>query len=136
MYRPHYDAKINALYFLDEAVPETIPPQGGLNIFVCGGLQNPDKMVPLLGRSAPFAPAALKGYKRTSETVQGREIPFMVPDENDPGRVLTGVVWLDLTREERENIETFELAGGLRKREKVRITVGEATIDAMTYLKR
>ena len=59
----------------------------------------------------------------------------MVPDEDDPGRVLTGVVWLDLTVEEQEKIEAFELAGGLRKREQVRVTVGEAAIAAITYLK-
>jgi hypothetical protein len=104
------------------------------NVFVCGALQSPSKMVPLLGRRAPFAPAVARGYWHTSEKIKEKNIPFMVP--SDPQRVLTGVVWLDLTEQEVRKIETIELDGSFRKSVVIEIQVGDRTIEAITYIKK
>ena len=115
MYRPVYSDEYSALYFSSDATPSDSVFSGGYNVFVCGALQNPARMSALLGFEAPFAPAAASGYKRSVERIDGREIPFMVPDEHDPRSVLTGVVWLDLAKASLDRIESLELDGGYRR---------------------
>jgi len=135
MYRPLYDDTIQSLVFIaDERTTEDVL-SGSVNVFVCGGLQNPEKMANILGRNAPFAPAAANGYARTVAEVGGEQIPFMVPAD-DPGSVLTGVVWLDLGEQDVKNIETLELKGNVRKRVEIRVQVGEKALEALTYVRR
>ena len=136
MYEPHYDAGSCAIYFVDGAPGDPDVLGGRTNVFVCGALQDPGKMASLLGRNAPFAPAVARGYRRTRASIAGREVPFMATDPDDPERVLTGVVWLDLSVEDLERIEGLELEGGLRVRVAIDVTVGERTIEAITYLRR
>jgi len=90
----------------------------------------------VLGREAPFAPAATAGYRRVVERIDGEDIPFMVPDEDDPRSILTGVMWLDLTEESLERIESLELSGGLRRRISIEARVGELNLAAWSYVKR
>jgi hypothetical protein len=90
----------------------------------------------LLGQEPSFASAAVTGYRRSVERIDGEDIPFMVPDENDPRNVLTGVVWLDLTQGSLERIESLELERGLRKRITVDARIGELRLDLLTYIRR
>jgi hypothetical protein len=93
-------------------------------------------MSALLGLEPPFAPAAATGYRRAVERIDGRDIPFMVPDPEDPGSLLTGIVWLDLAAASLEKIELLELAGGFRKRVTIEAQIGERRISAYTYVKK
>ena len=102
---------------------------------MCGALQNPKKMTALLGRSAPFAPAAAAGYERTVEVICDQPIPLMAPSA-DPSRVLTGVVWFGLTDADLAAIETLELDGGHRQRVNIRVEVGTRSIEAFTYVRK
>lgn len=93
-------------------------------------------MSALLGFEAPFAPAAASGYRRSVESVDGREVPFMVPDERKPRSVLTGVVWLDLAKASLDRIESLELDGGHRRRITVAVHIGELDLTAYTYVRK
>ena len=136
MYRPRYSTEHSALYFCTESIACEGVFSGACNVFVCGALQNPARMSALLGLEPPFAPAAVTGYRRAVERVDGEEIPFMVPDLEDPRGVLTGVVWLDLTETALERIEALELERGLRKRIAIETRLGELSLVAYTYVKR
>jgi len=136
MYKPYYDAQSCALFFVDGPLEDRNYFGGKINVFVCGGLQHCAKMASLIGRNAPFAPAAIRGHLRTWERINGKDIAFMIPDSNDPYRVLTGVVWLDLSGEDVRKIETFELQNNLRRRINVNVHVGERIVQAITYIKR
>lgn len=136
MYRPFYSDRYSALYFSADPAPSESVFSGGCNVFVCGALQDPARMSELLGSEVPFAPAAATGYKRIVEDIDGKEIPFMVPDEQDPRSVLTGVVWLDLSRAGLDGIESLELHGGLRRRISIEARIGELGLGAYTYVKK
>jgi hypothetical protein len=136
MYRPVFSAEHSALYFASDPVSFERAVSGGCNVFVCGALQDPAKMSALLGLEPPFAPAAAAGYKRAVERIGGEEIPFMVPDQEDPRSVLTGVVWLGLASESLERIESLELDGGFRKRIIIEARIGGLEVTAYTYVKR
>ena len=114
MYRPRYAAEHSALFFCSEPISSEAAFSGARNVFVCGALQDPARMSALLGLEPPFAPAVAVGYRRTVESIDGEEIPFMVPDLDDPRSALTGVVWLDLTEDALERIESLELERALR----------------------
>jgi hypothetical protein len=136
MYRPLYSHEYSAVYFSADAISLESALSGGCNVFVCGALQDPGKMSALLGTEPSFAPAVATGYRRTVERVDGDDIPLMVPDEDDPPSVLTGVVWLELTEEGLEKIESLELDGGFRKRISIRVRMGELSVTAYSYVKR
>ena len=135
MHEPRYAANFSALYFTDGPATEDIFNRG-MRVFVCGALQNPIKMHDVTGQSPAFAPACVVGYKRTTEIIEGSEVPFMVPDENDPGRILTGVVWLDLDQATLDRIESLELEGGHRRRIEITVHVGELNLTAYTYIRK
>ena len=136
MYKPLYDAKASALFFADGETSSKNLPIGKINVFVCGALQNPDKMHSLIGRSAAFAPAAVSGFRRVTKAVAGKLVPFMVPSKSDHAKILTGVVWLDLTDKELTKIESLELDGDLRKRIRLNVRAGERRVEAYTYIKK
>ena len=134
MYEPHYLAEASALIFVDGPMKDKDYFGASLNAFVCGALQDPDRMAALLGRRAAFAPAVALGYRRSTETISGHRMPFMIPADEEA--VLTGVVWLDLNEEDLGRIEELELDGGHRRRITVDVRVGERTVEALTYVKR
>ena len=136
MYRPVFSDEYSALYFSSDATPSENVFSGGSNVFVCGALQNPARMSALLGLEAPFAPAATSGYKRSVERIGGKEIPFMVPDEQGPRSVLTGVVWLDLAKASLDRVESLELDGGYRERIAIEARSGELDLTAYTYVRK
>ena len=136
MYRPFYSDENSALYFSAGPVSSEGAFSGACNVFVCGALQDPVKMSALLGSEPPFAPAVATGYRRTVERVDAEDIPFMVPDPGDPRSVLTGVVWLDLSKESLERIKLLELDGGFRRRVAIGARIGELEVAAYTYLKK
>jgi hypothetical protein len=136
MYRSFYLAECSALYFSAESISSESVFSGARNVFVCGALQDPVEMSALLGLEPPFAPAAAVGYRRAVERIDGRDIALMVPDPEDPGSVLTGVVWLDLAAEILEKIELLELDGGFRKRISIKTRIGERRVSAYTYVKK
>ena len=133
-YQPHYHPEHCALLFSEEG-KDTVMFSDRINVFVCGALQNPDKMQSILQRAAPFAPAAVAGYKRTTETIKNAPTPFMVPSEK-PNEILTGILWLDLSEQELKKIEQLELEGGYRKRIEIEVCVGHKRLSALTYVKR
>ena len=135
MYRSFYLAECSALYFSAEPISSESVFSGARNVFVCGALQDPVEMSALLGLEPPFAPAAATGYRRAVERIDGRDIPLMIPDREDPGSVLTGVVWLDLTAASLEKIELLELDGGFRARISIEARIGERKIPAYTYVR-
>jgi hypothetical protein len=135
LYRPFYSPEISSLYFSTERLPANRVSSGVRNVFVCGALQDPVKMSALLGAEPPFAPAVASGYKRTVGAIAGEGIPFMVPDREDSHSLLTGVVWLDLTEENLERIESLELDRGLRKRITIEARIGELRVTAFTYVR-
>jgi hypothetical protein len=136
MYRPIYSDEYSALYFSSDPASSDSVFSSGSNVFVCGALQNPARMSALLDLEPPFAPAAASGYRRSVERIEGREIPFMVPDEDDPGNVLTGVVWLDLSKASLDRIESLELDGGYRTRIVIEARIGELALTAYTYVRK
>ena len=133
MYQPHYDAKNCAMFFVEGPLPGEDVFAGAINVFVCGALQNPAKMTPLIGRSPAFAPAVAIGFERTVMTIGGKRVPFMVRSA-DPATVLTGVVWLDLSESDLAAIESLELDGGLRERIAIDVKAGERVLKAFTYI--
>ncbi len=136
MYKPSYSVEYSALYFSTDPISSESAFSGRRNVFVCGALQNPVTISILLGLEPPFAPAVATGYRRTVECIDGEDIPFMVPDETDPRSVLTGVVWLDLSRASLEEIESLELGRGIRKRITIEARIGELKLTAYTYVKK
>jgi hypothetical protein len=60
----------------------------------------------------------------------------MVPDREDPGSALTGIVWLDLLAASLEKIELLELDGGFRKRITIEARIGERRVPAYSYVKK
>ncbi len=133
MYTPSYDAERNALYFVADPHENRDRFAGRINVFVCGGLQNPDKMAAVLGRAAAFAPAMARGFRHDRVNVNGRDMPFMLPAE--PTAALTGVVWLDLSADELAKIEAIELADNLRRRIDLAVHLGHSTLAAISYVK-
>jgi hypothetical protein len=131
-YRPHYHPEVQALVFGAGVLLED-PLDAGRHVFVCGALQDPVRMTALVGRRAPFAAGAVRGFARVQERVGGREVPFMVPAES--GGVLTGLVYLGLSDEELRAIEVLELAAGLRKRVEVAVVIGERVVPAATWIR-
>ncbi len=136
MYRPVYSDEYSALYFSSEPGSSDDVFSGPCNVFVCGALQSPARMVSLLGLEPAFAPAAASGYRRSVESIDGRDIPLMVPDENDPRSLLTGVVWLDLAKASLDRIESLELDGGYRRRISIEARIGELDLTAYTYVRK
>ena len=136
MYRPYYLPEYSALYLATGSISLESVFSGARNVFVCGALQDPVRMSALLGQEPPFAPAAATGYRRTIERIDGKDIPFMVPDRDDPRSVLTGIVWLDLASEAFDRIQSLELEGGLRTRITVEARIGEVEVTACTYVKK
>ena len=136
MYAPIYSVQHSALYFSSDPARGESVFSGERNVFVCGALQDPAKMSGLLGLEPSFAPAATVGYRRTVERIVGKDVPFMVPDRDDPRGILTGIAWLDLTSASLEKIEALELEGGFRKRITVEVRAGELRLTAYTYVNR
>jgi hypothetical protein len=136
MYTASYSARYSALYFSSDSNRGESVFSGGRNVFVCGALQDPAEMTALLGLEPPFAPAATMGYRRTVERVDGKDVPFMVPDQEDPQSILTGVTWVDLSSASLEKIEGLELEGGFRKRITIEVRAGELRLPAYTYVRR
>jgi hypothetical protein len=136
MYKPFYLPEYAALCFSADSFSSATAFSSGCKVFVCGALQDPAKMSALLGLEPPFAPAVATGYRRSVERTTGKNVPFMVADKRNPHAVLTGVVWLDLTRESLEKIESLELEGGLRRRATIEVRIGEGELAVYTYLKR
>ena len=135
MHRPIYDDSAFALYFAaEDAAPRSAPFDAALNAFFCGPLMHPDRVAALLGRTPTYAPAVAVGYTRRFEDVAGQSTAFMVPAEDDPHRLLSGVAYLDLTDADLASIETLELAGGLRRRVTIDVRVGEHPVSAVTWL--
>ncbi len=135
MYTPVYSVQHSTLYFSSDLARGESVFSGGRNVFVCGALQDPAKMSALLGLEPPFAPAATMGYRRTVERIDGKDVPFMVSDRDDPRGILTGIAWLDLTSVSLEQIEALELEGGFRKRITIEARAGELRLTAYTYVK-
>jgi hypothetical protein len=136
MYEPVYSVEHSALYFSTEPIPSERVFSRGHNVFVCGALQNPVTISAVVGLEPAFAPAVASGYRRSVERIGGEDIPLMVPDEREPGNVLTGVVWLGLSKESLEKIEALELGGGVRRRITIEVRVGELSLSAYTYVKK
>lgn len=136
MYEPYYDEKARTLFFVEGKLEDKDYFGGIINVFVCGPLQDPNKMRALVGRSLPFAPAVTTGFVRRWEKVEGKDYFFMIFTPNRPENILTGVVWLDLTRDDLKKIEVFELRDNVRKRVTIKVQVGDRTIDAITFIKK
>ena len=134
MYQPVYDQRANALIFVDDFVEGQDYLGGEVNVFVCGALQDPDKMASLIDRRAPFAPATAVGFEHIHDQIDGAPVAFMVPSQ-DPHAILTGVLWLDLTPGELERIEALELRGNLRQRGGIVVHVGGKLVDGITYMR-
>lgn len=136
MYEPHYDPEGHVLVFVDG------PPRlqsyfaGPHHVFVCGALQHPDSMTPIIGRRASFAPAFTAGFARVTKDVDGRMIDFMVPQADRDHGILSGVLWLNLTAAEVERIDSVELAGGLREAIAIEVRVGDRRLHATSYIER
>jgi len=134
MMKAHYNQEGQFLVFTTDHAP--VPPfETGTNIFVCGALQDPEKTAALIGRRAPFVCAIAQGFKRTAALIEGRRIPFMVEDKENPHGLLTGAVWLGLTDQEVAAVEKLELEGGYREPIEIIVRAGELSIRARTYLK-
>jgi hypothetical protein len=136
VYHAYYDPQSWALLFIPGPREERDYLGGETNVFVCGGLQQPERMASIVGRSPPFAPAVARGFRRAWIEVGKERVSFMLDCPEAPDRILTGVVWLGLSEEEIGRIESFELKEGLRKTVAVEVAVGERTVKARTYVKR
>lgn len=136
MYEPYYDEQDRTLFFVDGA-PEKKDYFGGvMNVFSCGVLQSPSRMKTIIGHNAPFAPAVAFGFTRRWEKVKDKDYFFMISTPDKGERVLTGIIWLDLTRDDVKRIETFELQENVRRRVTIKVQVGDRFIDTITYIKR
>jgi Gamma-glutamyl cyclotransferase, AIG2-like len=131
-----YDESASTLVFSGKISPDKNPFSGKINVFVCGALQNPEKMNSVLGQTPIFAGGAVTGYHRGTELINGNKIPFMKPAVNHPSRILTGIIWLDLSKESLKKIEEIELEGDYRKPLHIPVQTGELVIDAITYVKK
>lgn len=135
MHRAIYFSEHQFLVFVPEGFKDSFDLPHGHCVFVCGALQNPEKMESLLGHAAAFAPALVQGFRRGAETIDGRSVPFMLPHEA-PDAALSGVIWLGLGDDDLVAVESLELKDGLRERMTVKARCGERTFTALTYFKR
>ena len=136
MYTPRYDEKANALFFAEASVDLSEIPTGGYSVFVCGSLQNPQKMAELIGREAPFAPAVVFGFRHENLEIGGRSIPFMLPAPEAPERVLTGIAWLALSMEELDRIASVELADNFRQKILLTSHLGSKELQIISFTRR
>jgi hypothetical protein len=136
VYDAYYDPESWSLVFIPGPREERDYFGGDTNVFVCGGLQHPEKMASIVGRRLPFAPAVARGFRRAWLDAGTEKVSFMHACPEEPERILTGVVWLGLSEKEIGRIESFELKGELRRRIAVDVAVGERTVKAFTYVKR
>jgi len=134
MYYPCYVPSASTLIFIAEPPEEKDYFGGSINVFVCGALQNPEKMVPILGRPAAFAPAVALGFRCSREIIDGRNIPFMYPDE-DAQKALMGIVWLDLLTDELAHIRAIEMQDQLREEIIVEVLVGDHYVKSISFIK-
>ncbi|MBI9086370.1 MAG: gamma-glutamylcyclotransferase [Desulfobacterales bacterium] len=136
MYRPIYVPEASALVFAADSFRKGLGWfSATINVFVCGALQDPEKMRSLLGLAPAFAPAAVTGYRRSEETIDGKTIPLMIPASDTPAQILTGVVWLHLSEADLGRIEEIELAGGHRRAAGLKVCIGQLQVAATTYIK-
>ncbi len=136
MLKSLYHPGIQTLIFFENSPPNDNRLREGTHVFVCGALQNPKKTGSLLGSVPSFTYGAVKGFHRGTEMINNREIPFMLPSEGDPDKVLTGIVWLDLSGDQLSKIEALELENNYRKRIRLPVQIGELQIEAFTYVKK
>lgn len=137
MLTAHYDPERWTLVFTDGPPPPPDVFAAGRRVFVCGGLQHPDRMAELLGGRRPsFAPALATGFARVWHEKEGAQVSFMVPAPEDPARPLGGILWLGLGEADVAAIESLELAGDLRRPHEIDVKVGEATLRARTYIEK
>jgi len=135
MHRIHYDPEGNTLVFLDEASDAEQVWQGKINAFVCGALQDPEKMTELLGHPAPFAPGVVYGYDHRVVHIDGQQVPLMLPDRQ-PNRALTGIIWLNLTAADLAAIESLEMEGNYRLRVDIEVLAGHHRLSACTFVQK
>ncbi|MEJ2290669.1 MAG: hypothetical protein P8Y05_03000 [Deinococcales bacterium] len=131
----HYDPEACALV-LGPAGSEPFQAwDAAHHVFVIASLQDPGGWPELIGRQPAFAPALAYGFRRAVLEIEGAHVPLML-EADDPQRTLAGTVFLGLSLEELERVEALQLAGGLRRRIELEVTVGERRVDAVGYVKR
>lgn len=135
MHRIHYDAEGNTLVFLVPDADAEEVWRGKNNAFVCGALQNPEKMTELLGHPASFAPGLVYGYDHRLIPIDGKQVPLMLPDRQ-PSRALSGVIWLNLAAADLAAIEALEMEGNYRTRVDIEVLVGHRRLSACTFVQK
>jgi gamma-glutamylcyclotransferase (GGCT)/AIG2-like uncharacterized protein YtfP len=99
-----------------------------INLFTYGSLMCSDIMVKVAGCQADSSPALLNNYFRSN--IRDREYPGITPR---PGTMVTGVLYLNLSSEAIQRLDTFE--GELYQRQFVEVvTEHHGMLKAMTYV--
>ena len=131
----HYDKEACALVFGPAGMEPFRDWSGARNVFLIADLQDPARWPELIGRTPAFTPAVAYGFRRAVLEIDGAQKPFML-EADDPQRTLAGTVFLGLSAAELDRVDAVELAGGLRRRIELEVTVGERRVDAVSFVKR
>lgn len=97
--------------------------------FAWGFLMDPRFIRKLLGHKAAFAPAVLKGWKRSAEGDSFRL-------GKREGGVVTGVVLIGLSEKDIVKLDAFERTPDVMIKRRVKVLIGDRKAGAFIYLNK
>lgn len=100
-------------------------------IFVTGKLMDPEFVRKVTGRYVPFTAAAARNYAR-GERGRGKNKTLLL--EPRPGGLALGALLVKLTRADKDSLDSFERVPELRRKVRIRVTVGALERTATTFL--
>jgi hypothetical protein len=125
----------------EETLGWIIAPQGNLPspeilkdadlYFVWGNLMNPAFVRGILGHSIPFAPAALKGYRREIFLKDGKREFLLIPSQMD---VVMGVVLISPCKEDIIGLDRFEQVPKVNVKRRIEVMIGDLRREANIYM--
>ncbi|MFH1539200.1 MAG: gamma-glutamylcyclotransferase family protein [bacterium] len=95
--------------------------------FVWGFLMAPRFIRKLLGHKAAFAPAVLKGWKRSADGDS-----FQLKKQKDG--VVSGVVLIGLSKKDVEKLDAFEQIPDVMIKRRTNVLIGDRKVGTFIYL--
>ncbi len=117
------------------APPDRVPLAGDLETaelyFVWGFLMDPRFIGELVGRPIPFAPAAIRGYRRETFVEGGQRGFRLIPDGQG---IVMGVVLVGPTEQETAALDRFEQVPKVMVKQRIEVSVGDLVREANIYM--
>jgi len=117
------------------APPDRVPGAGDLETaelyFVWGFLMDPRFIGELVGRPVPFAPAAIRGYRREAFVEGGQRGFRLIPDDHG---IVMGVVLVGPTGQEVAALDRFEQVPTVMIKRRIDVLIGDLVREANIYI--